>query len=86
MSSDRSESEMISYMKEAHGSWLAVEHESQVSDNLSSHFSLSGIPALIVMKKNEGGSWSMVTKDGRSAVQSHAGCEPEKVIKHILKN
>ena len=86
VSSDRSENDMISYMKESHGSWLAVEHESQISDNLSSHFSLSGIPTLIVMKKNADDTWSMVTKDGRAAIQSNVGCEPEKVMAHIFKN
>ena len=86
VSSDRTENDMISYMNESHGSWLAVEHESQVSDSLSSHFSLSGIPTLIVMKKNDDGTWSMVTKDGRAAIQSNAGCGPEKVMKHIFKN
>ena len=31
MSADRSKDDMISYMKESHGNWLAVEHDSAVA-------------------------------------------------------
>ena len=85
ISSDRTEHEMIEYMKESHGSWLAIEHDSQISDNLCNHFGLSGIPALIVMKKNDEGHWTMITKDGRSAIQNNPDCDPENVMKHIFK-
>ena len=86
VSSDRTEHEMTAYMRESHGSWLAIEHDSQVSDNLCNHFGVTGIPALIVMTKSDDGLWTMITKDGRSAIQSNPDCNPEKVMNQILKN
>ena len=85
VSADRSENDMIAYMKESHGSWLAVEHESEVSEKLNGHFSVSGIPTLVVMKKNADGNWIMVTKDGRSPILRNRK-DPEKVMKEIFKN
>ena len=85
VSSDLTEHEMVKYMKEFHGKWPAIEHDSQVSDNLCNYFGLNGIPALIVMKKNEDGNWKIVTKDGRSAIQTDPDCNPENVMKHIFK-
>ena len=34
VSSDRSPADMISYMKESHGDWLAVEHGSEVGQGM----------------------------------------------------
>ena len=85
VSSDQTEHEMIEYMKDSHGSWLAIDHDSQISDNLCNHFGLGGIPALVVMKKNDEEHWTTITKDGRSAIQSNPDCDPENVMKHIFK-
>jgi len=65
VSSDRSPADMVSYMKESHGDWLAVEHGSELGQGLKQKFGVSGIPALIVMKSDG----TLVTKDGRAAVQ-----------------
>merc|ERR1712156_1377575 len=56
VSSDQSADDMASYMKEAHGDWFAVEHNSAVADNLSQKYGVSGIPCLVVCKKD--GTWS----------------------------
>ena len=85
VSSDRTEHEMIEYMKDSHGSWLAIDHDSQTSDNLCNHFALGGIPALVAMKKNDEEHWKMITKDGRSAIQCNPDGDPENVMKHIFK-
>ena len=66
VSSDRSSDEMKNYMKESHGSWLAVEHNSDLGQSLKAKFGISGIPALIVCKKDG----TVITKNGRQDVQT----------------
>lgn len=66
VSSDRSQSDMESYMKESHGDWLAVEHGSSLASDLKNKFGVSGIPSLIVLKSDG----KLITKDGRNAVAS----------------
>ena len=66
VSSDRSPDEMKDYMKESHGSWLSVEHGSELSQALKQHFGISGIPALVVCKADG----TVVTKNGRQDVQT----------------
>jgi len=51
--------------KESHGDWFGVEHGSDVVDELSKKFGVSGIPYLVVLKSDG----TVITKDGRSAVQ-----------------
>merc|ERR1712111_89681 len=50
VSSDRSPEDMLSYMKESHGEWLAVEHNSTVANGLKQKYGISGIPSLVVVK------------------------------------
>jgi len=64
VSSDRSKSDMISYMKESHGDWYGVEHGSDLVQKLKQKFGVSGIPYLVVLKADG----TIITKDGRSAV------------------
>merc|ERR1711963_10040 len=66
VSSDRSAEDMTSYMKESHGDWLATEHNSAVANNLKQKYGVSGIPCLVVCKKDG----TLVTKDGRAGVTS----------------
>jgi len=66
VSSDRSQQEMESYMKESHGSWLAVEHGSDVAQQLKHNFGISGIPALIVCRADG----TLISKNGRTEVQT----------------
>jgi len=72
VSSDRSQDDMLSYMKESHGDWLATEHGSELSNKLKQKFEVSGIPMLVICKKDG----SLITKDGRSQVM---GKGPEAV-------
>jgi nucleoredoxin len=66
VSSDRTPDDMISYMKESHGDWLAVELRSEAANNLQSKFKISGIPALIVCRQDG----SVITTNGRGDVQA----------------
>ena len=43
VSSDRSPEDMHSYMKESHGEWLAVEHNSVVANNLKQKYGEKGL-------------------------------------------
>jgi len=74
VSSDRSPEDMQSYMKESHGDWLAVEHNSAVANDLKQKYGISGIPTLIVVKLDG----TVVTKDGRSHVM---GKQPAAAVK-----
>ena len=66
VSSDRSPEDMLSYMKESHGDWLATEHGSTLANDLKQKFGIQGIPTLVVVKPDG----SLVTKDGRAHVCS----------------
>jgi len=49
VSSDRSPADMVSYMKESHGDWLAVEHGSElgqgeINDHVSTYFNIIYFP------------------------------------------
>lgn len=66
VSSDRSNEDMLSYMKESHGDWLATEHGSSLTNDLKQKFGIQGIPTLVVVKPDG----TLVTKDGRAHVCS----------------
>ena len=38
ISSDKSEEDMFSYMKESHGDWLAVAHNSNLANDLKQKY------------------------------------------------
>jgi len=78
VSSDRSEADMLSYMKDSHGEWFATQHNSSVANGIKSKFGISGIPTLVVVKKDG----TLITKDGRSYVTSLG---PEKALKEWRK-
>ena len=77
VSYDRTDEEMINYMKECHGKWLAVSRNSDLAISLSTKFGVQSIPALIVCKSDG----SVLTTDGRADVQK-AGSEG---IKHWFR-
>ena len=52
VSSDQSQKDMLSYMKESHGDWWAVEHGSSTAEALSTHYKIRNIPTLIVLDGN----------------------------------
>ena len=66
VSSDRSAADMLSYMRESHGDWPALQHNSRKANELKHKFNISGIPALVVVRRDG----TLVTKDGRSYVTS----------------
>merc|ERR1712079_409889 len=68
VSSDRSPEDMLSYMKESHGDWLATEHGSTLANDLKQKFGIQGIPTLVVVKPD--GSWSPRTAAPTSAASS----------------
>ena len=69
---------MLSYMKDSHGEWFATQHNSSVANGLKSKFGISGIPTLVVVKKDG----TLITKDGRSYVTSLG---PDKALKEWRK-
>ena len=73
VSSDRSPEDMISYMKESHGDWCGVEHNSALANDLKQKYGVQGIPMLVVCKKDG----TLVTKDGRSNVM---GKQPKQAV------
>ena len=73
VSSDRTPEDMKNYMKESHGDWLAVPHNSELAGALKTKFGIQGIPALVVCKSDG----SILTKEGRADVQK-AGPEGMK--------
>merc|ERR1712019_170041 len=72
VSSDRSPEDMISYMKESHGDWCGVEHNSALATDLKQKYGVQGIPMLVVVKKDG----TLVTKDDvpRGWEGPQAGC------------
>jgi len=50
MSADQSPDEMISYMKDSHGDWFAMEHGCSAIKEIGKELEIEGIPSLIVLK------------------------------------
>ena len=73
VSGDSSSEEMLSYMKESHGDWFAVEHKSDIADDLEQKYGVDGIPMLVVVKKDG----KLITEDGKSHVM---GKQPKQVV------
>merc|ERR1712141_513749 len=66
VSSDRDSDAMLSYMKESHGDWYALEHGSELKDELEELYEVEGIPTLVVLEADG----SLITSNGRGTVQS----------------
>merc|ERR1712077_33338 len=65
VSSDRDSEAMMSYMKESHGDWYALEH-GNLKKELSEKYNVRGIPTLVVLK----GDGTLISANGRGDVQS----------------
>ena len=52
VSSDKSAEELMGYMKECHGDWLAVQHGTVLGQDLKKKYEVSGIPTLIVVTRS----------------------------------
>jgi len=68
---DRSAEDVKTYLAESHGDWLYLDYDSEHIRKLADKYGVQGIPALIVIRPDG----TVVTKDGRSDVQS----KPAKV-------
>jgi len=64
VSSDKSPEELMNYLKESHGDWLAVQHGTVLAQDLKKKFQVSGIPTLIIVNRDG----DLITKNGRSEV------------------
>jgi len=64
VSSDQSPEELMTYLKESHGDWLAVQHGTVLAQDLKKRFQITGIPTLIIVSR-EG---DIISKNGRSEV------------------
>ena len=51
VSSDKTPEDMMTYMKESHGDWLAVQHATNLAQQLKKKYEISGIPSLIVVTR-----------------------------------
>jgi len=78
VSSDRSEAAQQEYMKEAHGDWLAVPFGDPLVDQLSSRFSVRGIPALKVVGR-DGSEISANARDEVMAIGKEAFVQWQKL-------
>jgi nucleoredoxin len=68
VSSDRSESEMLSYMCESHGDWLGLSFREQtLKKQLSDKYGVRGIPMLVVVNAHDG---SLITAEGTQDVEA----------------
>jgi len=74
LSWDQTPEEMVSYMKESHGDWLAFQHDSEMKEKLEEKFNVCGIPSLVVLKADG----TLVTEDGADDIEEH---EASEVIK-----
>ena len=43
--------DMMTYMKESHGDWLAVQHATNLAGQLKKKYEISGIPSLVVVTR-----------------------------------
>ena len=74
ISSDRSESDMYSYMEEMEMPWLALPFGDSHKSTLSKKFGVRGIPMLVIVDA-EG---KLITKNGRDDVSSQGAAAFEK--------
>ena len=66
ISGDRSQDEMFSYMREAHGNWPGVPPGSSLQQSLNTAFQVRGIPSLIAVDING----EILSREGRQEMMS----------------
>jgi len=71
LSWDQSQEDMLSYMKEMHGDWLAFQHGTEMKDKLEEKFNVCGIPTLAVLKADG----TVVTEDGADEIEEQEALE-----------
>jgi nucleoredoxin len=78
MSADKNHDDMISYMKESHGDWYALEHDMKVIREFGTKYNVGGIPTLVVLK----GDGTLISANGRSDVETKGA----DALKEWIKN
>ncbi len=69
VSSDDSPEEMLAYMSESHGDWLAVQHGAALAAELRKRYRVTGLPSLIAVAVEGGGEEEEVlSRSGRGEV------------------
>ncbi|EDO34941.1 predicted protein [Nematostella vectensis] len=68
VSSDKTDSDLDSYMKECHGDWLAVPFGSEITKELKTRYHITTIPKLVVVTDDG----EVVTMMGRRDVTENA--------------
>lgn len=66
VSSDRDEKSLFEYMNECHGDWFALPFGSEVITKLETKYNITGIPTLVIVKKDG----TVVTEDGDCDIES----------------
>merc|ERR1711862_779329 len=89
VSSDRSNDDMLSYMKESHGDWLATEHGSPLSNDLKQKFGIQASPPWLWSSQT--GHWSQRTDGPMCAASSRnklwrAGKTESLQCTHLYRN
>jgi len=64
VSSDKTAEELLVYMRESHGDWLAVQHGTVLARELQAKYDVTGIPSLVVTDRDG----RVICKNGRSEV------------------
>jgi len=76
VSGDNSPNELLGYMKNCHGDWLAVQHGARLIGDLTDRYKVAGIPTLVVLTRDG----QVITNNGRSEVTEKG----TKVFQHWL--
>ncbi|XP_042145262.1 nucleoredoxin-like protein 2 [Ixodes scapularis] len=66
VSSDRSSTDMMNYMKSHHGEWLCLPYGDSLQVLLKDRFKVAGIPSLVVCKADA----TVISANGRPDIQS----------------
>merc|ERR1711874_834946 len=81
VSSDRSPDDMISYMKESHGDWCGVEHNSALANDLKQKYGVQGIPMLGGEEgRNPGHQGRQISCHGETAQECCPGMESLNIL------
>nr|XP_004668401.1 nucleoredoxin-like protein 2 [Jaculus jaculus] len=67
VSADRSVQEMMSFMRELHGSWLALPFHDPLRLELRRRYNITAIPKLVIVKQNG----DVITNKGRKQIREH---------------
>ncbi|CAI5787008.1 nucleoredoxin-like protein 2 isoform X2 [Podarcis muralis] len=65
VSSDRSREEMVDYMQNMHGEWLAVPFQDTFKHELKKRYNITAIPKLVIVKQ----TGEVITDKGRKQIR-----------------